>query len=285
MILRKCVRKKGKVVLGRLKGQSIARRDFIRLTVGCGACLGLAIVVHRFQEKSSPNLTQQNSEQNSTLVEARYYHTIDEKTVQCDLCFRRCRITIGGRGYCKVRENVEGKLYTLVYGRPCAITVGSPIEKLPLYHVHPGARRLNLATAGCNFKCIFCINWQFAVKTPEDVMSYNLTPQEAIRTAVANNLEFISFTYTEPTVFYEYMYDISKLAKEKGLKTVFHTNGSMNLEPLKKLLKYIDAVAVDLKAFTAEFYRSTSFSELTPVLETLKTIHNEGVWMEIVNLI
>ncbi|GFP18765.1 pyruvate formate lyase activating enzyme [Candidatus Hakubella thermalkaliphila] len=230
-------------------------------------------------EEPTPSFDQQ------ALTEARYYVKMEGETIQCQLCFRRCTISEGERGYCGVRENREGTLYTLVYGRPCSITEGSPIEKLPLYHVLPGSARLNLATAGCNFKCSFCHNWQIAARTPEEVISFDLSPEEVVERAIENNLQFIAFTYTEPTVFYEYMYDVSKLAKEKGLRTLLNTNGAMNPEPLRQLLKYIDAVNVDLKAFTAEFYQVTSYSELEPVLTTLKIIKEEGVWFEITNLV
>ncbi len=266
----------------RYRVKNIKRRGFIKLAIGCGVGVGLAFGLQKFYK---PFSSSSSTNTLPPLKEARHYQKLGRKIVQCGLCFRRCLIQNRGRGYCRVRENVDGILYTLVYGRPCAITVGNPIEKLPLYHVHPGSRRLNVATAGCNFKCNFCHNWEFATRTPEEVLSYDLIPQEVVRKATANNLEFIAFTYTEPTVFYEYAYDISKLAKEKGLKTLLNTNGAMNPEPLREILRYTDAVNVDLKAFTASFYRSTSSSKLSPVLQTLKIVREEGVWLEIVNLI
>lgn len=219
------------------------------------------------------------------LVEARYWVRLDRDLVQCRLCFRNCTIPEGSRGYCGVRANRRGTLYTLVYSRPAAVTLGSPIEKLPFYHVHPGALRLNLATAGCNFKCSFCHNWQLSTRLPEEVESIKLTPEEAVELAIEYGLKFIAFTYNEPTVFYEYMYDVAKLAKEKGLMTLFNTNGAMNPEPFQELLKYLDAVNVDLKAFTADFYRGVCFSEIEPVLTNLRILKERGTWFEIVNLI
>lgn len=159
------------------------------------------------------------------------------------------------------------------------------MEKLPLYHVQPGSLRLCLATAGCNFKCNFCQNWEISTRLPEEANHQVLSAEQAVTLALNHGLEFIAFTYTEPTIFYEYMYDVSVAAKERGLKTVIHTNGAMNPEPLRALLKYTDAVTVDLKAFTSEFYQATSFSELEPVLRTLKVLKEEGKWFEIVNLV
>jgi len=150
------------------------------------------------------------------LTEARYWLSLEGKTVQCQLCFRKCIIPQGERGHCEVRENREGTLYTLVCGKPCALTPGSPIEKLPLYHVKPGRLRFNVATAGCNFKCSFCHNWEIATRPPEEVNHQTLSPDEVVAQALEHGLDFVAFTYTEPTIFYEYMYDISVAAKERA---------------------------------------------------------------------
>ena len=217
-------------------------------------------------------------------TEARYYTKLDGKRVQCQLCFRQCIIAQGQRGECGVRESREGMLYSLVYGQPCAIQV-DPVEKEPLFHMLPGTRTLCLGTAGCNFKCTFCQNWQISVRTPEETKNTPLSPEEAVNKALELGCSSMSFTYNEPTVFYEYMYDVAKLAQEKGLWTYFHTNGALNVEPLRALLKHMDAVSVDLKGFTSEFYQETSNSEIEPVLSTLKTIKEEGIHLEIVNLV
>jgi len=219
-----------------------------------------------------------------TLTEARYYTKLDNKQVQCRLCPRQCLIGDGRRGTCGIRENRNGKLYTLSYGKACALNIG-PIEKLPLYHVQPGSLRLNLATAGCNLSCRNCQNWQLSQRTPEEVKSLDLSPEEVVNNALADRVSFISFTYTEPTIFYEYMFDISKLAKSAGYKTLLNTNGFINPEPLKALLQYIDAVNIDLKGFTPEFYQENCSGELEPVLGSLKLVKEEGVHLEIVNLV
>lgn len=218
------------------------------------------------------------------LTEARYWAKMDEKMVQCQLCFRNCIISEGKIGYCMVRKNKGGTLYSLVYGKAAGTQI-DPIELEPIYHMLPGHRNLALFTAGCNFRCNFCQNWHVATRGPEEVESIDLTPEEIVHLAMKRDCKSISFTINEPTVFYEYMYDTAKLAREKGLKTLFHTNGAINPEPLRAILKHMDAVCVDLKAFTAEFFRGTSFSELDPVLNTLKIIKEEGVWFEIVNLV
>lgn len=219
-----------------------------------------------------------------TLTEARYYTKLDSKQVQCQLCFRRCTIAQGQRGECGARENREGMLYSLVYGQPCAIQI-DPVEKEPLFHMLPATKTLCLGTAGCNFKCTFCQNWQISVRTPEETNNVSLSPEEAVNKAIELGCTSMSFTYNEPTVFYEYMYDVTKLAQERELWTYFHTNGALNPEPLRELLKHMDAVCVDLKGFTPEFYQETSNSELEPVLSTLKIIKEEGVHLEIVNLV
>jgi len=229
------------------------------------------------------------------LREAMYYRRLPGKRVQCELCFRRCIIPPGQRGFCGNRRNIDGTLYTLVYGKPCAVQI-DPVEKKPLLHVLPGSRFLSIGTAGCNFRCSFCINWHISHRRVEEVEYVELTPEELVEMAVKHGCDGIAFTYNEPTVFYEYMLETAKLARERGLAVMFHSNGAMNPEPLRELLRYVDAVAVDLKAFDEDFYDyvveqavSGRFKPSTPpleaVLRTLRIIRGEGVWLEIVYLI
>ncbi len=229
---------------------------------------------------SSSNIILEGEE----LSEARYYSSLQDKTVQCQLCFRKCIIAEGERGFCLTRENIEGKLYSLVYSKPVAVHI-DPIEKEPMYHFYPGTDSLCLGTAGCNFRCLNCINWQFAFKAPEKVETISLSPAEVVQMAIQHEIPTICFTYNDPIVLYEYVYDTAKLAKEKGLKVSFHSNGSLNRDPLVALLNYIDAIAIDLKAFDPKIYRHLTGGELSPVLETLKIIKEEKVWLEIVYLI
>ncbi len=216
---------------------------------------------------------------------ALYWQKLKGNAVQCGLCPRKCVLNEGQRGFCTVRVNKQGSLYTLGYANPVALHI-DPIEKKPFFHVAPGEQIFSLAVAGCNMRCLFCQNWQISQSKPDEVESYYLPPGEAVNKAIESGSRFIAYTYTEPTVFYEYMLDIAKIAKEKGLKNTMHSCGYINPEPLKELLKYMYAVNVDLKGFSEEFYaKMGSLAELTPVLETLKTIKSQGVWLEITNLL
>lgn len=218
------------------------------------------------------------------LKEARFYKTLSGGRVQCQLCPNKCILSEGQRGLCKVRENRGGKLYSLVYGKPVAIHV-DPIEKKPFYHFLPKAKAYSLATAGCNLACKFCQNWDIAQRFPEDVKSYNYPPEKVVEEALKFGAEVIAFTYNEPTVWYEYMYDIAKLAKTKGLKTVMVSSGYINPEPFRQLLEVLDAVRIDLKGFDEKYYQEIVGGELKPVLESIKTAYQSGTWLEIINLV
>jgi len=217
-------------------------------------------------------------------VEAKYYDKLDKNRVKCRLCFRECVVNEGERGFCRNRENREGKYYTLTYARPCAVHV-DPIEKKPLFHMLAGSGVLSLAGAGCNFRCKYCNNWQISQNNIDDTTNYSLSPEDAVNLALKLHCPVVSFTYTEPTVSYEYMHDVFKLAKGKGLKTIFHTNGAMNQEALSELLDYTDAVVVDLKGFSNDFYGTICSGRLGPVLQALKAIREKKVYFEIINLI
>jgi len=217
--------------------------------------------------------------------EAMFYEQLAEQAVRCGICFRRCVIPEAGRGFCHNRENRQGVLYNLVYGKPSAVHV-DPVEKEPQLHFLPGSAILCLGTAGCNFRCQHCQNWHLSQRPIEEMeYVYDLAPQEVVELALKKNIPTISFTYNEPISFYEYVYDVARLAKQKGLKVIWHSNGSINPVPLKELLKYTDAVTIDLKGFTNKFYSGVSQAELAPVLETLKNIRQAGVHLEIVNLV
>ena len=229
------------------------------------------------------------------LKEAMYYSKLDGKTVQCQLCFRRCTIQNGQRGFCTNRRNIGGTLYTLVYEKPCALQI-DPVEKEPLFHVLPGSSIFCIGTSGCNFRCSFCHNWHMSHQKLEDVTYFKQSPEEVVQMALDLNCTGFHFTYNEPTVFYEYMLDVARVARERGLHTAFHSNGAMNPEPLRELLKHMDAVTIDLKSFKDEFYEyvteqavSGPFKPSSPALEsvltTLKIIREEGVWLEVVNLV
>lgn len=219
-------------------------------------------------------------------------HRISEKfwtvgtgrTVKCLLCPHHCVIGEGLWGLCRTRTNREGVLYSVAYGNPCSVTV-DPIEKKPLYHFLPGTDIFSLATAGCNFHCLNCQNWTISQVSPLSVGKENLSPVQITETALRYKVPSIAFTYTEPTVFYEYMYDIAGLAHEKGLKTVMVSNGYINPEPLAALIPYLDAVNIDLKCFDDKIYRKITGGKLQPVLDTILALGKAGVWIEITHLI
>jgi pyruvate formate lyase activating enzyme len=188
------------------------------------------------------------------------------------------------KGGCRVRENRDGKYYSLVYGNPCAVHL-DPIEKKPFSHVLPGTTSFSLATPGCNFQCKYCQNWEISQASPEDVCSYDVPPEAVLRNAREMGPHSISYTYVEPMIFYEYMMDIGQLVKKAGLRNVCHSNGFINQEPLKKLYRVIDAANIDLKGFTEAFCREVCSGKVAPVLETLKTLKQKKVHLEITNLV
>lgn len=219
------------------------------------------------------------------LREAMFYEKLKDKKVHCRLCFRECIIADERRGICKNKENREGVLYNVVWGKPSAVNV-DPIEKEPQLHNLPGTKILCIGTAGCNFRCKHCHNWHLSQQSLEEVGStYDLSPEEIVNMVLSYNIPTLSFTYNDPISFYEYVYDIAKIAKQKRLKVIWHSNGAINPVPLKDLLKYTDAVTIDLKGFSEEFYRNISSAKLLPVLESMKIIKEKGVWLEIVNLV
>ncbi|MBU1704535.1 MAG: AmmeMemoRadiSam system radical SAM enzyme [Nanoarchaeota archaeon] len=216
------------------------------------------------------------------MKEALYWEVKEKDVVQCLLCPKLCVIKEGGKGQCHVRQNIKGKLYSMVYGKPCAIAV-DPIEKKPLYHFLPGSTAFSVGTIGCNLHCRFCQNWETSQAYPEDFEFKDVSPDEIVKQAKKSGCESIAYTYNDPVVFYEYALDIAK--KAKGLRNIIVCNGFINQEPLKEWCKHIDAANIDLKAFDDKFYRENTTAWLNPILESLKTIKKMGVWLEITNLI
>ena len=220
----------------------------------------------------------------SSPKEALFYKKLNGEDVQCLLCPRECVIPAEKRGFCRNRENRGETLYTLVYGRPAVVDIG-PIEKAPLYHFIPGHFRLCLTCTSCNLRCKHCQNWHLSQKSFEELDHHSYSPSQIVQQAKKQGLNSVSFTYTEPTVYYEYLYDVSVAARENGMKTSIVSNGYINREPLLKLLKVLDAVKIDLKGFSEEFYKEVCSASLKPVIESLKTVKTSNVWLEIVNLV
>ncbi|MDP8289936.1 MAG: AmmeMemoRadiSam system radical SAM enzyme [Candidatus Susulua stagnicola] len=220
------------------------------------------------------------------IKEAMFYERREEKKVECYLCAHNCKINPGQSGFCRVRKNTEGILNTLVYGQAIVANV-DPIEKKPLYHFLPGSKSFSLATIGCNFRCGFCQNWQISQRAKEGniPLARELMPEQVIQEARKRDCQSISYTYTEPTIFFEYAYDCAKLAKESGLKNIFVTNGYIGREALEAISPYLDAVNIDLKSFSEEFYIKNCQGSLQPVLDSIKFAKELGIWLEITTLI
>jgi pyruvate formate lyase activating enzyme len=214
---------------------------------------------------------------------ARYYTKLEHGIVECILCPRRCRVSDLERGYCGVRENRGGEYYTLVYGKVCSANI-DPIEKKPFFHFLPGTTAFSIATAGCNLNCKFCQNWSISQFRPEDVRHHNLSPQECAEIARANDCISIAYTYSEPTIFFEYMVDCAKQAREQNVRSTVVTAGYIEKEPLLELISQVDAIKIDLKAFTESYYKDICNGKLKPTLDTLVTIKESGLWLEIVYL-
>lgn len=221
------------------------------------------------------------------MTEALLYRKLKAQQVQCHLCQHRCVISVGRRGLCGVRENSSGTLESLVYGRVVASHV-DPIEKKPIFHMLPGSRAYSIATVGCNFTCRFCQNADIA-QLPADrggmIVGANTTPEEVVAEALKTGCRSLAYTYTEPTIFFEFALDCARLAASRGLRNIFVTNGYMTPEALGMIRPYLDAANVDLKAFTERFYRETCGARLKPVLETLKAMAAAGILVEVTTLL
>lgn len=218
------------------------------------------------------------------LKEAKYYEKLENSKVKCLLCPHFCELSIDKIGICKTRINKQGALYTLAYSNPCAVNI-DPIEKKPLFHFFPGTETLSIATAGCNLGCLNCQNSDISQSSPNELQTPKYEPQGIVNLALSKKIESISYTYTEPFVFFEYMYDIAKLAKSNNLKNIIVSAGYVNQEPLKEIIPFLDAANIDLKSFDDEIYKKVNKAKLKPVLETLKTLKESNVWLEITNLL
>jgi len=217
-------------------------------------------------------------------VVSPYFLSLDDNAVMCLLCPRGCVVSEGKRGYCEVRENRGGKYYSLVYGNPCAIHV-DPIEKKPFFHVLPNTTSFSIATAGCNFTCKFCQNFDISQAVPENTINFALLPKDIPLEARSYLSQSVAYTYVEPTIFYEYMLDTVKEVKSAGLLNVMHSNGFINPGPRKELSRYMDAVNIDLKGFSDTFYSEMTEGKLEPVKNSISGYKKAGVHVEITNLV
>ncbi len=224
------------------------------------------------------------SDEERYTLEASFYEKLPHKKIRCKLCPRECVIDDAERGYCGVRENRGGVYYSLVYARPCTTHI-DPIEKKPFFHFLPGTMAFSMATAGCNVNCKFCQNWQISQARPEQIRSIYMPPERVADSARDSRCVSIAYTYSEPIVFYEFMRDTAKAARRKGVKSVVVTGGYIAQEPLKELCTLVDAIKVDLKAYSEDYYKNLVNGELRPVLDALVTMKEAGTWTELVYLV
>ena len=219
--------------------------------------------------------------------EAMLYEKLENNRVHCYLCAHQCKIPPTQFGICGVRQNVDGKLYTLVYGDVIAAQT-DPVEKKPLYHFLPGTSSYSIATIGCNFSCGFCQNWRISQKSKKDNSNSEgneMLPVHVVRNATEYGSASISYTYTEPTIFFEYAYDTARLAKEIGIYNIFVTNGYMTEQAIDTILPFLDAANIDLKSFRKEYYVKNCKARLQPVLDTIRRMKDRGIWIEITTLV
>jgi pyruvate formate lyase activating enzyme len=220
------------------------------------------------------------------IKEAMLYEKIAEKSVHCNLCAHRCKINPDRRGICGVRENKEGTLYTLVYGTLIAEHV-DPIEKKPFFHVYPGSKSYSIAAVGCNFNCEFCQNHEISQMPRSTLMiaGEEVSPAAIVERAQKSGATTIAYTYTEPTIYFEMAYETAIIAAERGIKNIFVTNGFMTPEAIDTIRPYLIAANVDLKSFRDDFYKKRCGARLEPVLESLRKMKEEGIWVEITTLL
>lgn len=216
--------------------------------------------------------------------DAMYWSRTSSGLIRCELCPRFCTLHPFERGLCRARISLENRLGTLVYGHPCTVAI-DPVEKKPVFHFLPGSTAFSIATAGCLFGCRYCQNWQISQIGPEECDFYDLPPSRIVAEAVSNGCKSIAYTYTEPTIFYEYMLDTAKAARAAGLANIMISCGYINPEPLRELLPWLDVMKVDLKGFTERFYRSVCGGNLAPVLATIEQLARSKALADIVTLV
>ena len=263
------------------------RRAFLKAaSLPCfAACSGALVGLPRAAPLSAnPRATPATDEESQFIREAKFYEKQPYKKIKCKLCPRECVIDDQERGYCGVRENRGGTYYTLVHSRVVTAHI-DPIEKKPFFHFLPGAVAFSLATAGCNVNCKMCQNWEISQVRPEQVRSTYLPPEKLAGIAQDNHCPVIAYTYSEPVVFAEYVLDGAEAARAAGLRSVVVSGGYIQDDPLKKLSARVDAIKIDLKAYSEKFYREIVNGELKHVLEALVTLRKTGVWNEIVYLV
>jgi len=275
---------------------SYSRRSFLEAGICASCALGARSFIGPFLRNDGTAWAQDASagfgdfveeqfgKESDFVEEAMHYKKLENLRVECALCPRGCQVADRERGTCGVRENRGGTYFTLVHGRAVSANI-DPIEKKPLFHYRPGTTALSIATAGCNIECKFCQNWEISQFRPEQVRAYHLPPEKLAEVARERSCPTIACTYSEPVIFYEYVHDTAKKARESGVGSVIISNGYIQEKPLLELLPYLTAVKIDLKAFTESFYKDVCSGELKPVKETIVRLKENGKWFELVVLL
>jgi pyruvate formate lyase activating enzyme len=259
------------------------RRSFLMCALASGAAMGAGKFAVSAEAIPS-GASEKNQDDSRFTVEAKFYQKLQNKKIKCKLCPRECVVGDRERGYCGVRENRGGTYYTLVHSRLCAMHV-DPVEKKPLFHFLPGTNAFSVATAGCNVNCKFCQNWDLSQSRPEQVPSVHTPPQRVAELARQNGCPTIAYTYSEPVIFSEFLMDAADASHAAGVRSIVISNGYIQDEALKAAYGKMDAVKIDLKAFTESYYAKVVTGQLKPVLETLVTLRKMGKWTEIVYLV
>ena len=262
---------------------NVNRRSFLKCALASGAALGVCEFPRSLAAVPLQAGSQKQDDAQFT-VEAKFYQKLDKKKIKCKLCPRECTVGDRERGYCGVRENRGGTYYSLVHSRVCAAHV-DPVEKKPLFHYLPGTLAFSLATAGCNVNCKFCQNWDISQVRPEQVPADCIPPQRVAELAKQNGCPTIAYTYSEPVVFSEFLMDAADAGHQAGIRSVAVSNGYMQEESLKAAYGKMDAVKIDLKAFTESYYKDVVTGQLKPVLDSLVTLRKMDKWTEIVYLV
>jgi pyruvate formate lyase activating enzyme len=260
------------------KQNNLSKREFLRQCAFCTG--GLALGMYNTNWSSSAVSSDLGRFSKETL-----FYRVTADGLQCEKCPHGCLLMNDGDvGFCRNRVTSNGKMYSIAYGNPCAVHI-DPIEKKPFFHFLPTTHAFSIAAAGCNFRCLNCQNWQISQMSPKESANSDLMPEAVVNACVTSGSESIAYTYSEPTTFYEYAYDTAKLARDKNIRNVWKSNGYINEKPLRQLCKVLDGANIDLKTFDDAMYAKLSSGKLAPVLRTIKVLREEGVWLEITNLI
>ena len=255
---------------------NISKRDFLKKSLAFSAgliCFPCGAIT-----------SEMSSEEQGIYKKIAMFQEETARGIMCRICPNECVLKEGELSKCNNRKVHNSKLYTLAFGNPCSVNV-DPVEKKPLYHFLPGSRAFSIATAGCNLVCLNCQNWTISQTSPDKTRNYELPPEKVVEECIKNGCSSIAYTYSEPVTFYEYVYETAILARKAGIKNIIKSNGYINADPLKKLCSVIDAANIDLKAFNESTYLKLTGGKLQPVLDTLKTYKDMGVWLEITNLV